>query len=125
MSEIVGFSKEGNIGVITVNNPPVNALSQAVRAGIKAGIEKGNADKDVAAMIIICEAGRSSRARISGSSANRRWNPIYRMFASLLKIPRSRLSRRFTAPHWAGDWRFRFPAISALPWLPQKSACRK
>lgn len=55
MAEIVTFSKEGNIGLITVNNPPVNALSQAVRAGIKAGVEKGNADKDVAAMIIICD----------------------------------------------------------------------
>ena len=55
MAEIVRFSREGNVGVITVNNPPVNALSQAVRAGIKAGIEKGNADKDIAAMLILCE----------------------------------------------------------------------
>jgi len=55
MVEIVAFSKEGNVGLITVNNPPVNALAQAVRAGIKSGIEKGIADKDVAAMIIICE----------------------------------------------------------------------
>jgi len=55
MAEIVNFSKEGNIGIITVNNPPVNALSQAVRAGIKSGIEKGIADPDVAAMIILCD----------------------------------------------------------------------
>ena len=55
MAEIVTFSKEGNIGLITVNNPPVNALAQAVRAGIKSGIEKGIADQDVQAMIIICE----------------------------------------------------------------------
>ncbi len=55
MDEIVTFSKEGNIGLITINNPPVNALSQAVRAGIKSGIEKGNAEKGVAAMIILCE----------------------------------------------------------------------
>lgn len=55
MSEVVAFSKQGNIGLITVNNPPVNALSQAVRAGIKSGMEKGIADKDVAAMIILCE----------------------------------------------------------------------
>ena len=55
MSEVVRFSKEGNIGIITINNPPVNALSQAVRAGIKAGLEKGMADNDIAAMIILCE----------------------------------------------------------------------
>ena len=55
MAEIVSFSKEGNVGMITVNNPPVNALSQAVRAGIKAGIEKGIADGGVEAMVILCD----------------------------------------------------------------------
>jgi 3-hydroxyacyl-CoA dehydrogenase len=55
MADIVTFSKDGNIGIVTVNNPPVNALSQAVRAGIRAGIEKGIADPDVAAMVILCE----------------------------------------------------------------------
>ncbi len=55
MAEIVGFSKEGNVGIISVNNPPVNALSQAVRSGIKQSIQKGIADPDVAVMIIICE----------------------------------------------------------------------
>ena len=55
MAAIVEFSKEGNIGIISVNNPPVNALSQAVRAGIKAGIQQGIDDKDVEAMIIVCE----------------------------------------------------------------------
>jgi 3-hydroxyacyl-CoA dehydrogenase len=55
MSEPVQFIKEGNIGIISLNNPPVNALSQAVRAGLKAGVEKGNADPDVEAMIVWCE----------------------------------------------------------------------
>ena len=56
MSEkLVTFSKQGNIGLIIVNNPPVNALAQAVRAGIRDGVEQGIADKDVSAMVIICE----------------------------------------------------------------------
>jgi 3-hydroxyacyl-CoA dehydrogenase len=55
MLEPVTFSKEGNVGIISVNNPPVNALSQAVRAGLRAGVEKGLADPDVQAMIIWCE----------------------------------------------------------------------
>ncbi|OPL14626.1 MAG: 3-hydroxyacyl-CoA dehydrogenase [delta proteobacterium MLS_D] len=58
MSDVVSFSKEGPLGLITVNNPPVNALSQAVRAGLKTSVEKGIADADVKAMIIIC-AGRT------------------------------------------------------------------
>jgi len=55
MSDVVTYSKQGNIGLITVNNPPVNALANAVRAGIKDGAEKGIADPDIAAVIIICE----------------------------------------------------------------------
>ena len=53
--EKVTFSKEGNLGFVTVNNPPVNALCQAVRAGIESGVKQGIADKDVEAIIIWCE----------------------------------------------------------------------
>ena len=55
MPENVHFSKQGSIGIISINNPPVNALSQAVRAGIKSAVGKGIADKDIKAMVIICE----------------------------------------------------------------------
>jgi len=34
MSDLVAFEKQGSVGVITVNNPPVNALSQGVRQGL-------------------------------------------------------------------------------------------
>ena len=34
MSEVVSYKLKGNIGVISVNNPPVNALAQVVREGI-------------------------------------------------------------------------------------------
>ena len=54
MSEVT-FSKEGSIGIILVNNPPVNALSQAVRAGLQSGVEQGIADQDVEAMVVLCE----------------------------------------------------------------------
>jgi 3-hydroxyacyl-CoA dehydrogenase len=53
--EKVTFSKVGNIGFISVNNPPVNALCQAVRAGIENGVKQGIADKEVEAMIVWCE----------------------------------------------------------------------
>ena len=54
MSEVT-FSKEGNIGIILVNNPPVNALSQAVRSGLQTCVEQGIADNDVEAMVVLCE----------------------------------------------------------------------
>ena len=55
MSEVVRFTREGEIGVITVANPPVNALSQPVRAGLKAAVETGLADAAVQAMVLICD----------------------------------------------------------------------
>ena len=57
MTELVRFSKKGPIGVITVDNPPVNALSPGVPEGILASLEKGNADPEVKAMVLI-GAGR-------------------------------------------------------------------
>src|SRR5689334_21205208 len=57
-SELVRFEKEGDVGVITVDNPPVNALSPGVPQGITAAIDRGNADPAVKAMVLI-GAGRS------------------------------------------------------------------
>ncbi len=56
--ELVRFEKVDGIGVITVDNPPVNALSPGVPEGIVAAVDKGNADPAVNAMVLI-GAGRS------------------------------------------------------------------
>ncbi|HLJ51009.1 MAG TPA: 3-hydroxyacyl-CoA dehydrogenase NAD-binding domain-containing protein [Bryobacteraceae bacterium] len=53
MSDLVLRSKDGEIGVITINNPPVNALSPGVPEGILAGIEEFAADPEVQAIIVI------------------------------------------------------------------------
>jgi len=60
MSEapVVRFEVEDGIGVITVDNPPVNALGPGVREGIIESVDKGNADPNVKAMVLI-GAGRS------------------------------------------------------------------
>lgn len=60
MSEtaLVRFDVEGGIGVITVDNPPVNALSPGVPEGIMAAFDRGEADPAVEAMVLI-GAGRS------------------------------------------------------------------
>ena len=56
--QVVQFEVEDGVGVITVNNPPVNALGPGVREGIIAGVEQGLADDNVKAMVLI-GAGRS------------------------------------------------------------------
>jgi hypothetical protein len=43
MSEMVRFEKEGNIGFIIVNNPPVNAIAQAVRHASEKTVAAGGA----------------------------------------------------------------------------------
>ena len=55
---IVSSERLGAIAVITVNSPPVNALSHAVRSGIKSRLEAAIAEPDVAAAVLIC-AGRT------------------------------------------------------------------
>ena len=54
----VSSERHGAVTVITVDNPPVNALSQAVRAGIMAGVDAAENDEDCQAIVIHC-AGRT------------------------------------------------------------------
>jgi 3-hydroxyacyl-CoA dehydrogenase len=55
---LVRFEVEAGIGVITIDNPPVNALGPGVRDGIIEALEKGESDPAVKAMVMI-GAGRS------------------------------------------------------------------
>jgi len=55
---LVRFENVDGIGVITIDNPPVNALSPGVPDGIVENIERSNADPSIKAMVLI-GAGRS------------------------------------------------------------------
>jgi len=54
----VAYRREGNVGVITADNPPVNALGHAVRVGLMATLEEALADDAAKAIVIAC-AGRT------------------------------------------------------------------
>lgn len=54
----VTLERRGAVAVITVDNPPVNALSRAVREGLAAGIREAGADGGTEAIVLIC-AGRT------------------------------------------------------------------
>jgi 3-hydroxyacyl-CoA dehydrogenase len=58
MSDLVQLSKVEGIAVVTINNPPVNALSSAVSAGIAAAVTEIEKDASVAAVVFI-GAGRT------------------------------------------------------------------
>ena len=55
MSELVAYGRQGEIGVITANNPPVNALGHGVRQGLAEAIAQGVADGEAKAIVIACE----------------------------------------------------------------------
>jgi 3-hydroxyacyl-CoA dehydrogenase len=55
---LVQFDVADGIGVVTIDNPPVNALGPGVRDGIVEALERGEADPSVKAMVMI-GAGRS------------------------------------------------------------------
>ncbi|MSO76703.1 MAG: fatty-acid oxidation protein subunit alpha [Alphaproteobacteria bacterium] len=57
-TKLVRLEKIGAIGVIVVDNPPVNALSPGVPEGILECLDAANADPEVKAMVLI-GAGRS------------------------------------------------------------------
>ena len=55
LTSMVDYSVEEGVAVLTLNNPPVNALSQGVRQGLKEGVEKALADDSAKAIVIFCE----------------------------------------------------------------------
>jgi 3-hydroxyacyl-CoA dehydrogenase len=55
------FEKRGNVGVIWINNPPVNAISVGVRAAIIDGVAKLALDPEIKVGVLACE-GRTFMA---------------------------------------------------------------
>ena len=53
MNELVQFRKQSGIAIITINNPPVNALSPGVPEGIYEAIERVDPDDEVKAAVVI------------------------------------------------------------------------
>ena len=51
----ISTRRHGDVLVVLSNNPPVNALSAAVRQGLVAAIEEAEADDAVKAVVIACE----------------------------------------------------------------------
>lgn len=55
VNSVTDLSVEGDIAVLTLNSPPVNALSAGVRDGLALGVGQAMADPAVKAIVLICE----------------------------------------------------------------------
>jgi len=62
----VTIAREGSVAVVTVENPPVNALSQALRQALVEAVAELDSDSTVKAVVLIC-AGRTF---IAGADVN-------------------------------------------------------
>jgi 3-hydroxyacyl-CoA dehydrogenase len=55
------IEKRGSIGIVWIDNPPVNAISQAVREGLINAVDSAAADDDIKALVLACR-GRTFMA---------------------------------------------------------------
>jgi 3-hydroxyacyl-CoA dehydrogenase len=53
MTDLIQLTKENDIAVITINNPPVNALSPGVPEGISEALDQIAQDADIKAVVLI------------------------------------------------------------------------
>ena len=58
MSNIVDLRRDGDVAVVTVDNPPVNALKHAVRAGLNDALSRARDDAATRAIVLV-GAGRT------------------------------------------------------------------
>ena len=54
INDVTDFSVENGIGLLSLDSPPVNALSSAVRTGLLEGMQAAEADPSVTAVVLIC-----------------------------------------------------------------------
>jgi 3-hydroxyacyl-CoA dehydrogenase len=72
MSEVVRWNRDGDVAVVTVDNPPVNAISHAVRKGLYDAFSAADADPAVGAIVLAC-AGRTFMAGADITEFGKPW----------------------------------------------------
>ena len=85
MTSPIRTQRHDDVLVVISDNPPVNALGQAVRAGLKDAIDEAIGDDAVKAVVIRCEAQLSmltslvSRTKPAGESSTKGQSTCARM----------------------------------------------
>lgn len=73
--EIVDVRIEDGVAIITVDAPPVNTITAAVRAGLDRKLDQLTAFSDLKAVVLACGGSTFFPAPTSASSAARRKKP--------------------------------------------------
>ena len=80
INDVTDYALDGDVGVITLNSPPVNALSWRVRDGIALGIAHALADVAAKSIVLICDG----RTFIAGADISELGGP--QKGANLLEV---------------------------------------
>jgi 3-hydroxyacyl-CoA dehydrogenase len=85
--QIARVSLEGDIAVITVNNPPVNTITAGVRSGLRAALGQVAALKAAKAVLVICEGSTwfsgADIGEFSGPPKEAEYRDLFRQFEQL------------------------------------------
>jgi len=73
INPVTTLTREGEVGIIAIAAPPVNALSLAVREGIIAGLRSACTDPAIRAIVLICE----ERTFFAGADISEFGKPIH------------------------------------------------
>ena len=101
INSVTTLTQDGDIAIVTLNSPPVNALSANVRDGLFEGFKQAIAS-DAKAIVLICEG----RTFIAGADI-------------------TEFGGAATARRWAAAWKWRSAPTTAWPCPPRALACRK
>ena len=79
----VTLNVEGDVAVVTVDNPPVNTISAAVRAGLFAAVAEIRAQSGVAAVVLVCKGSTffsgADIAEFAGPPKEAEFRDLFRM----------------------------------------------
>ena len=90
MNPIVQTQRHGDIVVIVVDNPPVNTITAAARAGMREALESVAADKSARAVILRCGGNNfftgADIGEFSGPPKEAEYRALWAQFEGL-KVP--------------------------------------
>jgi 3-hydroxyacyl-CoA dehydrogenase len=125
LSTPVEFRRDGNVGVILIDNPPVNALRHDVRVGIMDGLKAARDDDAVKALVIACKG----RTFIAGADITEFGKPpkapsLLDLIAALDEMPKPTIAALHGTPLGGGfelalGCHFRVAAPGTRPGLPE------
>lgn len=122
MSQPVSYARDAELALVTIDNPPVNATSQAVRAGLLEAIHRAAADDSRA--LVLCCAGRTF---IAGADITEFGKPplppsLPEVLDALEALAKP-VVVAIHAPRSVAGWRRPWRGITASPIRAQSSDC--